>query len=145
MKKKIKKYKELISYLIIGILTTIVSLTTYYFLTYTILNPKKIIEIQIANIISWIVSVTFAYFTNRKFVFLKKEKVNFKEFISFYISRLSTLLIDMFMMYLLVTVLKFDDKIVKIIIQFVIFVLNYILSKFIVFKNKNIGYYFYYF
>ncbi len=139
MKKKIKKYKELISYLIIGILTTIVSLTTYYFLTYTILNPKKIIEIQIANIISWIVSVTFAYFTNRKFVFLKKEKVNFKEFISFYISRLSTLLIDMFMMYLLVTVLKFDDRIVKIIIQFVIFVLNYILSKFIVFKNKNIG------
>lgn len=55
--KKIKelyyKYEEIISYLIVGGLTTVVSLATYYLLVYTILNPKEAVELQIANIISW--------------------------------------------------------------------------------------------
>lgn len=131
------KYHEIISYVIIGVLTTVINLVTYYLLTNILLNSSNSIEIQIANVISWIVSVTFAYFANRKFVFLKKEKINFKELSSFYLGRLLTLLIDMFLMYLLVTVLKFNDKIIKIIIQFVIFILNYVLSKFIVFKQTN--------
>lgn len=46
------KNKEIINYLIFGILTTIISLTTYYILVITILNPNKPIELQIANIIS---------------------------------------------------------------------------------------------
>ena len=60
-----KKYEEIINYLIIGVLTTIVSLISYYALTYTILDASKALELQVANVISWIVSVTFAYFTNR--------------------------------------------------------------------------------
>ena len=87
--KKIKelyyKYEEIISYLIVGGLTTVVSLATYYLLVYTILNPKEAVELQIANIISWIASVTFAYFTNRKYVFKTKEKISIKEGINFYL------------------------------------------------------------
>lgn len=138
--KKIKelyyKYEEIISYLIVGGLTTIVSLATYYLLVYTILNPKEAVELQIANIISWIASVTFAYFTNRKYVFKTKEKISIKEGINFYLSRVSTLLLDMLMMYVFVSVLKFDDKIIKLIVQVIVIVLNYVLSKFIVFKKK---------
>ena len=138
--KKIKelyyKYEEIISYLIVGGLTTIVSLATYYLLVYTILNPKEAVELQIANIISWIASVTFAYFTNRKYVFKAKEKISFKEGINFYLSRVSTLLLDMLMMYIFVSVLRFDDKIIKLIVQIIVIVLNYVLSKFIVFKKK---------
>lgn len=138
--KKIKelyyKYEEIISYLIVGGLTTVVSLATYYLLVYTILNPKEAVELQIANIISWIASVTFAYFTNRKYVFKTKEKISFKEEINFYLSRVSTLLLDMLMMYVFVSVLRFDDKIIKLIVQIIVIVLNYVLSKFIVFKKK---------
>lgn len=138
--KKIKelyyKYEEIISYLIVGGLTTVVSLATYYLLVYTILNPKEAVELQIANIISWIASVTFAYFTNRKYVFKTKEKISFKEEINFYLSRVSTLLLDMLMMYVFVSVLKFDDKVIKLIVQVIVIVLNYVLSKFIVFKKK---------
>ena len=138
--KKIKelyyKYEEIISYLIVGGLTTVVSLATYYLLVYTILNPKEAVELQIANIISWIASVTFAYFTNRKYVFKTKDKIYFKEGINFYLSRVSTLLLDMLMMYVFVSVLKFDDKIIKLIVQIIVIVLNYVLSKFIVFKKK---------
>ena len=79
MIKIYKKYEELINYLIIGILTTVVSLATYYLLTLTILDANNKVYLQIANIISWLASVTFAYFTNRKFVFKVKNKSNIKE------------------------------------------------------------------
>ena len=137
MIKIYKKYEELINDLIIGILTTIVSLATYYLLTLTVLDANNKVYLQIANIISWLASVTFAYFTNRKFVFKVKNKSNIKECLNFYISRISTLLIDMIIMYIFVSRLKFDNKIVKLIAQVVIIILNYILSKFIVFKSSK--------
>ena len=137
MIKIYKKYEELINYLIIGILTTIVSLVTYYLLTLTILDANNKVYLQIANIISWLASVTFAYFTNRKYVFKVKNKSNIKECLNFYISRISTLLIDMIIMYIFVSILKFDNKIVKLVAQVVIIILNYILSKFIVFKSSK--------
>lgn len=137
MIKIYKKYEELINYLIIGILTTVVSLATYYLLTITILDANNKVYLQIANIISWLASVTFAYFTNRKYVFKVKNKSNIKECLNFYISRISTLLIDMIIMYIFVSILKFDNKIVKLVAQVVIIILNYILSKFIVFKSSK--------
>lgn len=136
MIKTYKKYEELINYLIIGILTTVVSLATYYLLTLTVLDASNAIYLQIANIIAWLVSVTFAYFTNRRFVFKVQNKSNIREGINFYLSRISTLLIDMIIMYIFVSLLKFDNRIMKLITQIVIIILNYILSKFIVFKNK---------
>lgn len=131
------KYKEIIIYLIFGILTTIVSLLTYYLLTYTILNPEIPLELQIANIISWITCVTFAYITNRKYVFNSQNKNIIKEIIKFYTSRLSTLFLDMLFMYIFVTKLNLNDKIIKIIINIIIIILNYILSKILVFKPKE--------
>lgn len=136
IKELFYKYEEIISYLIVGGLTTMVSLITYYLLVYTILDPNIGIELQIANIVSWIFSVTFAYFTNRKYVFKSKNKISFKEGISFYISRIGTLFLDMLMMYIFVTVLGFNDKIIKFVVQIIVIILNYILSKFIVFKKK---------
>lgn len=141
--KKIKdlfiKYQEIISYLIFGVLTTVISLATYYLLVYTILDPNKGFELQIANIISWIVAVTFAYFTNRKYVFKSNKEKRLKEAFNFYLSRLSTLLIDMFLMWLLVTKLSFNDKVIKMIVQVAIIVLNYVFSKFLVFGKQSLN------
>lgn len=131
------KYKEIINYLIFGILTTIVSLLTYYLLVFTILNPNNPLELQLANIISWITCVTFAYITNRKYVFNSKDKKIIKEAIKFYSSRLTTLFLDMLIMFIFVTTLNLNDKIIKIFAQILIIILNYILSKLLVFKNKN--------
>lgn len=135
MKELLKKYEEIIRYLIIGGLTTVVSLVSYYILTVTILDPNNSIYLQIANVISWILSVTFAYFTNRTFVFKKKDKANLKEAGSFYASRVSTLLIDMGLMFVLVSCMNYPDKIIKIIIQVIVVILNYIFSKFFVFNR----------
>lgn len=131
------KYKEIINYLIFGVLTTIISLLTYYILTLTILNPNIILELQIANIISWIVSVTFAYITNRKYVFNSKNKNIKKEILKFYTSRLTTLIVDMLLMFIFVSIFHLNDKIIKLIVQLIIIILNYLLSKLLVFKTNR--------
>ena len=137
MKKLIIKYKELILYLIFGVLTMIVSLSSYYLLTKTILNPNKGIELQIANIISWVTCVTFAYITNRKYVFKSKNEKKIKEILSFYLSRIRSLIVEMTLMYIFVTILNYSDSIMKLINQVIITILNYILSKLIVFKKEK--------
>lgn len=130
------KNKELINYLIVGVLTTIVSLVTYYLLVVTFLNPQNPVQLQIANIVSWIAAVLFAYFTNRKFVFSSNNPRILHEAISFFISRISTLLMDMGIMFLMVTIMGIDDKISKLTVQVIVTAANYILSKLVVFRKR---------
>lgn len=129
------KYKEIVNYLIVGVLTTVVSLGVYYICTVTFLDPKNAFQLQVANIISWIVSVLFAYFTNRKYVFESKNPNIVKEATSFFLSRVSTLLMDMGIMFVCVTLIGMNDKISKIISQVVVISSNYIFSKLFVFKK----------
>ena len=131
------KYREIINYLIFGFLTTIISLIVYYCLTFTIINPKDAIMLQVANILSWIAGVTFAYITNRKYVFNSKNTNIKKELVSFVSARIVTLILDMLIMGVFVTLLGFNDKIVKIISQVVVIVSNYVFSKLFVFKEVN--------
>mgnify|MGYP004535898667 CR=1 FL=1 len=143
LKKLYLKYKEIINYLIIGVLTTVVSLLSFYLVRKFILISNTQLNIQISNVISWIFAVLFAFVTNKKYVFESKEvgKNMRIEMIKFYISRLTTLFIDMLSMWILTDLIKLDDMISKILVQFIIVILNYIFSKLFVFKkvpNKNI-------
>lgn len=132
-----KKYKEILNYLIVGVLTTVVSLAVYYISVFTFLNPDNSIQLQIANILSWIAGVAFAYFTNRKYVFESKNKNKLQEATKFVSSRITTLLLDMFIMWLGVTILHFNDKLIKLVSQVLVIVGNYILSKLFVFKKES--------
>lgn len=126
------KNEELWNYLIIGALTTVVSIGSY-----SIFSKLLKINYLISNVLSWIVSVIFAYFTNRWFVFHSKEKKKFKEFMAFISSRLLTLLLDSGLMIVGVDYLKIDDLVTKILVQIVIVIANYVLSKLIVFKKEK--------
>lgn len=132
-----KKYKEIFNYLMVGVLTTVVSLTTYYLCVLVFLNPNNALQLQIANIISWIVAVTFAYFTNRKFVFESKNPNMLKEASAFVGARVATLLMDMLCMFIMVTCMGLSDKIAKLVVQVIVTVANYIFSKIFVFKKKH--------
>ena len=136
MIKLFNKYREVIMYLIFGVLTTVVSLAVYYALVYTVLNPDNALQLQVANIISWMAGVAFAYFTNRKYVFESNNKNKLKEAGSFVLARVATLIMDMVIMFVGVTLLTGNDKIIKIISQVVVIVANYIFSKIFVFKKK---------
>lgn len=126
------KNEELWNYLIVGALTTVVSIGSY-----SIFSKLLKINYLISNVLSWIVSVIFAYFTNRWFVFHSKEKKKFKEFIAFVSSRLLTLLLDSGLMIVGVDYLKIDDLLTKVLVQIIIVISNYILSKLIVFKKEK--------
>ena len=129
------KYREVINYLIFGFLTTVISLLVYYILVFTIIDPHNPILLQVANIISWIVGVIFAYVTNRRYVFNSKNQNKVKEASKFVIARIITLIMDMLIMFIGVTILKYNDKIIKIISQILVIVSNYLFSKIIVFKK----------
>lgn len=133
--------KEIINYLIFGLLTTIVSLVSKYLLLFTILDAANPLELQVAIIISWICACLFAYITNRIYVFESKSRDIIKEMLKFFISRLATLGVEMFLMFILVTVIRLNTDmwvvISTLITQVLIIILNYILSKLIVFRNKK--------
>lgn len=131
------KNEELWNYLIVGFLTTIVSLMTYFICTETFLNPNDSIELQIANIIAWLIAVGFAYVTNRVFVFKSKNKNKIKEAASFVGSRVVSLLMDMFAMFIMVSIFKWNDKVGKLITQVIVTIANYIFSKLFVFKRND--------
>lgn len=129
------KKRELLSYVFFGVLTTIVSFTTY-----TIFNRVFNFDTVPANVISWIFSVTFAYITNRIWVFNTKKtgaKEMFFEATSFYASRVFSGFVETGIMFLFIDKLGFYDIGTKLVATVIVVVLNYILSKFIVFKTKT--------
>ena len=128
------KYKEIINYLIFGAATTAVNFIVYYLFKF--IGTEK----SYANAIAWVVAVIFAYITNRKYVFESKEKDRkgiIKELVSFVSCRGISGIIDIALFAILVDGLKMNDAIVKIFLQILVIVLNYIFSKLIIFKKKK--------
>ena len=136
-----KKYEEIINYLIIGILTTVVNLAVKYALLFTVLNASDATQLQIAVVISWVVACIFAYITNRKIVFKSKSKKILKEFTAFVSARLFTLFLEMLIMFVFVTLLKLNSNlwvvIWSLVAQIVVIVVNYVLSKLVIFKKEK--------
>lgn len=134
------KRKELFNYLIVGVLTTLVSLISYFILS-RILDITNNIYFIMANTISWILSVSFAFITNKIFVFEShtKGKYALKEASKFILSRVFTFILDLLIMLILVKLIKINNDYAKLIVQIIVLVLNYILSKLIVFNSKKTG------
>lgn len=139
--KLYKKYEEVINYLVMGILATGVNLAVKYALLFTILDASNSTQLQVAVIVSWIVACLFAYITNRIVVFKSKSKNILKEFIYFVGARVFTLVLEMLIMFIFVTKFKLNSDlwviIWSLVAQIVVIVVNYILSKLIIFKKKG--------
>ena len=131
-----KKFEEMVNYLIVGVLTTIVSWAAYA-LCKLVMDVDNAVMMQIAVIIRWVAGVVFGYFTNRRFVFKSKNPDMLKEAAGFASSRLVTLFLDMFVMWLLPTIFHVNDWIATFISAVLVTVMNYIFSKFIVFRKKK--------
>lgn len=136
-----KKNKEMLLYLFFGILTTAVSFVTAGLSKVILegLTDSKDIVSTASTVFSWICAVTFAYVTNRVWVFdsqAKGVKSVFSEAMSFYGGRVFTLLVEMGMMWLGYSLLGFNYWITKITANIVVLILNYIISKLIVFRKN---------
>lgn len=133
---------EIVSYVFFGLLTTVVSMVTFYFFN-MILGKERFLgdkNYLIANALSWIAAVLFAFITNKLFVFSSrswKAAVVWKEFAGFISARLFSLLVDMGLMYLFVSAMGMREMIAKLIVQIVIVIINYIFSKLFIFRKQK--------
>ena len=125
--------KEVFSYLIFGVLTTVVNIVVYY-----VFNTWLQVNYLVSNAIAWIASVLFAYITNRKYVFESKNTSMINELVKFIGARLSTGIMDMILMWLLVDILSMNSMVSKIVVNVLVIVLNYVLSKVFVFKKEEV-------
>lgn len=125
-----RSHLEVINYLFIGGCTTLISIISYLLCRWCGLG------LVLSNIISWVLSVIFAYFSNRVFVFRSSNSDRIGEFISFCGSRVVTLLLDTLLMLLFVNCVGLTDFISKLIVQVVVVIGNYIISKLFVFRKK---------
>lgn len=142
IKRLYNKYYETISYLIFGILTTVVNWGTY-----SLLVSFSPLGINGSNIIAWIASVLFAFITNKIYVFRStsfKISLLIPEFFKFVSSRLITGALEIGLVPLLVH-LGFNYRIfgikgfaAKLVVSVIVVILNYFLSKYLVFnKDKS--------
>lgn len=130
-------YREIITYIIAGVMTTAVNLFLFYGSTWTILDSENVFQLQAATIISWGGSVIFAYVINRILVFRCRKKQIIKEMASFVSGRVFTLFLDMAVMYIGVSILGIDHSVGKLLSMGLVTAANYIISKFFVFKNNR--------
>lgn len=130
--KNNERLKHYVIYIIFGILTTLISLGAFVVLRYTLpwLNEN------IANILSILIAIVFAYFTNRKYVFFSNEKNKLKEFFKFFLGRLSAFVIEAILFWGLTEFTEINEIVVKLTGSFTSMVVNYVLSRFFVFKNS---------
>lgn len=154
MKSLWNKYKEIITYIIFGVLTTVVSWGSY-----TIFVKALSMPIFVGNLLSWICAVAFAYITNKLWVFESKSwkpSVIGREIVTFVASRGITGIIEIFCVPLLAKTgfdnifysvlekmnisieLLFTDGIYsKIALSVIVVIVNYFLSKFVSFRKEK--------
>ncbi|MCI1282975.1 GtrA family protein [Lacticaseibacillus songhuajiangensis] len=133
IKQLYQKYAMFIRYVVIGVLTTVVNLVVFFLLKHLGMNYL------IANTIAWLVSVIFAFFTNKQIVFQSKSKnaAAFAEMVLFFILRGVSLALDDGLMYLGISVLLWNTGLVKIAVQIIVIITNYIFSKLIFIHPKE--------
>ena len=151
--------KEIVSYIFFGIMTTIVNLAVFYIFkklfsaigwngvfNTIVSEDSKIVELFSggseyldANLIAWVAGVIFAFVTNKLFVFESKSwkpSVAGKEFTSFVGARVFSLAGEMLGMFVMVTLLTWNELVAKLIVGVIVIILNYIFSKLLIFKKK---------
>lgn len=153
--------REIVTYIIFGVLTTAVNLVTFYIFKRIFISIgwdgvfnkllgsagwDKALELLgsgtdylDATVIAWTVAVIFAFVTNKLIVFESKSwkpAVAGREFVGFIGARLFSLLVELVFMFVMVTLLKWNDFVAKLIVQVIVVILNYVFSKLLIFKNK---------
>ena len=144
--------RETISYVIIGVLTTILYFAVYFLFVIFVfridttaarLTATQNFQVIATTVIAWTVSVIFAFITNKIIVFRSKARdaaTVSREFISFVLGRLTTLGFTVVCTWFFVTLLGFHSKLDQFLVQafnnVVVIVANYIFSKLFIFKQK---------
>lgn len=132
--EKLWNNTELVSYLFVGVATTVVNYVVYYLAT-RVLS----MGVMAGTWTAWVAAVAFGYVANKAFVFhthCDGALALLREALGFFSMRLVSLGMETVLMYLTVTVLGLNDLVMKLVINIVVIILNYVFSKLFIFKKK---------
>lgn len=135
IKTLIQRHKAILIYLLFGGLTTLVSFAIYW-LGYHWLQ----LSAATSNAAAWIIAVLFAFFTNKPFVFHSHDwrwKVLFPELLKFIGCRVVSGILETAFLGITVDLLAWNGLIMKIAVSVVVVILNYIASKWLIFRRKQ--------
>lgn len=136
IKSLFERYKELVLYGVVGVMTTVINLGIFYIAS--LFLGKELIAINIANILAWVGGVSFAFIANKLVVFKSKsfEKGKLiKEILSFVAARVASLGFEVLVLNVGIGLLEIDEMVCKVVAQVGIILMNYVLSKYIIFKE----------
>lgn len=132
--EKLWNNTELVSYLFVGVATTVVNYVVYYLAT-------RLLGLDVipGTWTAWVAAVAFGYAANKAFVFRThcgSLPALLREAGSFFAMRLVSLGMETLLMYLTVTLLHLNDLAMKLVVNIVVIILNYVFSKLFVFRKK---------
>lgn len=134
-KSFLQKNRDVLSYLIFGVLTTLVNYAVYL-PVYNLLH----LSAAVSNMLSWVVAVAFAYLTNKPFVFQSHDwsrKTVVPELTKFVSCRIASGAMETGILFLTVDLLHWNGNVWKLVTQVLVVVLNYVASKLLVFRKKS--------
>lgn len=156
-----ERIRELVLYVVFGVLTTLVNFVVYFPLYYALgsgweahlFGVFTFKAYAVASVIAWLVAVAFAYVTNKLFVFGSKsweKRLIAREIFSFYAARIFSLGVELLGLYLLNDLMSFGrfsgtvvgyaingEDVSKVAMQVVVIVLNYVFSKLWIFAKRK--------
>lgn len=130
----VKKYWSIISYLFFGAVTTVVNMVVYY-LCYHVFGMSS----DLSTVLAWVLAVLTAFLTNKPFVFGSHDwspKVLLPEAGSFFGCRLGSGLVELVIMHVTVEMLGLPGMLMKLLVNVIVVILNYVASKLLVFRKK---------
>ena len=130
-----KKHKDILLYLIFGLLTTLVN-----YAVYLPLYNHAGVSAAISNAIAWIAAVIFAFLTNKPIVVGSHDwspKTVLPELGKFLGCRVGSGLLETGILFLTVDLLTWNGNLWKIITSALVVILNYVGSKLLVFRTDN--------
>ena len=134
IKSLVHKYWDVLTYLIFGVLTTVVN-----YLVYLPVYNLMGLSAAVSNAIAWVVAVAFAYLTNKPFVFRSHDwslKTVIPELTKFVSCRVVSGVAETLILLVTVDILHWNGNIWKLVTSVLVVVLNYFASKFLVFVKK---------
>ena len=135
LRKLFSRYKFIVAYLFFGVCSTVVNIAAYYVCAHTLF-----LATGLSTVVAWIFAVIFAYITNKLWVFESKSwerSMVIREAASFFACRLATGIFDVVFMMVMVDVLGWNDLWMKIISNVVVVIVNYIASRFVIFRKSR--------
>ena len=140
MKELIVKHKEIILYLFFGVTTTAVN-----WVVYALMTALLHVDMTVSNAVAWVAAVVYAFITNKLFVFESKSmepKVLLSEGVKFFSARIASGIVEILLPTVMVAIglngalFGLEGGIAKAVVSIVVIIMNYVLSKWLVFRNK---------